>query len=141
MTGHKKHRSRKMARRASSGFLCFLCLLWPCLSGCGKRDPSPAEVQVLRIAQRNEPATLDPQLATLPDEFFIIRALSEGLVTPNPAGGSPLPAVASHWEASADGLVWTFHLVDGAGWSNGDAVVAQDFVNMIQRAQAPATSA
>ena len=96
---------------------------------------------MLRVSQRNEPATLDPQLATLPDEFFIIRALSEGLVTPNPAGGPPLPAVASHWETSADGLAWTFHLTDGAVWSNGNAVVAQDFVNMIQRAQAPATAA
>ncbi len=114
-----------------------LCLL---AVGCAKREPPPAFAQILRVSQRNEPATLDPQLATLPDEFFIIRALSEGLVTPNPAGGAPLPAAAASWGVSADGLTWTFHLAD-TQWSNGDPVKAQDFVFMIQRAQDPATAA
>ncbi len=122
--------------------LCLLssvsCLLFA--AGCAKREPPPAFAQILRISQRNEPATLDPQLATLPDEFFIIRALSEGLVIPNPLGGTPLPAAATRWEASADGLTWTFHLADSQ-WSNGDPVTAQDFVYTIHRAQTPATAA
>lgn len=141
MTSHKKHKRRKIGRSASSGFLCFLCFLWPCLSGCTKREDPSTSIAVLRVAQRNEPATLDPQLATLPDEFFVIRALSEGLVTPNPAGGPPLAAAASHWETSPDGLTWTFHLAAGGVWSNGDPVTAQDFVYTIRRAQAPATAA
>jgi oligopeptide transport system substrate-binding protein len=97
--------------------------------------------QVLRIGQRNEPATLDPHLATLPDEFFIIRALSEGLLVPNPDGGAPLPGVAERWETSDDGLTWTFHLRANARWSNGDPVTAGDFVYSIRRALAPATGA
>jgi oligopeptide transport system substrate-binding protein len=96
---------------------------------------------VLRIAQRNEPATLDPQRATLPDEFFIIRALSEGLLTPNPDGGTPLPGVAEKWEVSPDGLTYTFHLRTDAKWSNGDPVTARDFARSIQRALTPATAA
>ncbi|MDI1334645.1 MAG: peptide ABC transporter substrate-binding protein [Lacunisphaera sp.] len=92
---------------------------------------------MLRIAQRNEPATLDPQRATLPDEFFIIRALSEGLVTPSPVGGTPLPAAASLWEASADGLTWTFHLSPGAQWSDGGPVIATDFIYSLRRALTP----
>lgn len=104
--------------------------------GCGRSDAA-APGPVLRVAQRNEPATLDPQLATLPDEFFIIRALGEGLVTPSPVGGTPLPAAASHWESTADGLTWTFHLSSGAQWSNGDAVRAADFIYSIRRALTP----
>ena len=123
-------------------FVCLLsavlCLL---LAACSKREPAtPPANQVLRIAQRNEPATLDPQLATLPDEFFIIRALGEGLLVPNPAGGAPLPGAAEKFEVSADGLIWTFHLRD-ATWSNGDPVTAQDFVRSIRRAMNPATAA
>lgn len=121
-------------------FLCLLCLLWPWFSSCAKREPA-ASAQTLRISQRNEPATLDPHLATLPDEFFILRALNEGLVTPNPDGGTPLPGVAERWETSADGLTWTFHLRADARWSNGDPVTAQDFVNSARRALAPATAA
>jgi len=96
---------------------------------------------VLRVSQRNEPATLDPQLATLPDEFFVIRALGEGLVTPSPRGGTPLPAAASHWEATHDWQTWIFHLGAGSLWSNGDPVTAQDFIFMIRRAKDPATAA
>ena len=119
-------------------FFCLLssvlCLLLP---ACSKRDAPSAAGSVLRIAQRNEPATLDPQLATLPDEFFIIRALSEGLVTPSPVGGTPIPAVASHWEATDNWQKWTFHLSGSAFWSNGDPVTAQDFIFSIHRALTP----
>jgi oligopeptide transport system substrate-binding protein len=141
MISHKKHKSRKTGLSAFSGFLCLLCFLWPGLSGCVKREAPADSGQLLRIAQRNEPATLDPQLATLPDEFFIIRALSEGLVTPSPVGGTPLPAAASHWEATDNWQTWTFHMGAGSFWSNGDPVTAQDFIYMIHRAQDPATVA
>ena len=121
--------------------LCVLGVLYAPFTGCAKREAPAPSTHFLRISQRNEPATLDPQLATLPDEFFIIRALSEGLVTPSPVGGTPLPAVASHWEATNEWQTWTFHLSGASFWSNGEVVTAQDFVSMIRRAQAPATAA
>jgi len=110
-------------------------------AGCTKPRPAETSAQVVRVAQRNEPATLDPQLATLPDEFIVLRALSEGLVTPNPDGGTPLPGVAKRWEASPDGLTWTFHLRADARWSNGDPVTAHDFVYTARRALTAATAA
>lgn len=120
------------------------CALWalavPFIAACPRHEPA-AQSQVLRIAQRNEPATLDPQLATLADEFFIIRALSEGLLRPNPDGGTPLPGVAEQWDVSADGLVWTFQLRADAKWTNGDPVTAADFVYTIRRALARSTAA
>lgn len=122
----------------------FVCLLSSVLcllsTACSRREPAPAG-HVFRIAQRNEPATLDPQRATLPDEFFIIRALSEGLLTPDPAGGAPLPGAAERWEVSADGLAYTFHLRPDAKWSNGEPVTAQDFAWSIQRMLDPSTAA
>jgi len=117
--------------------LLALCAGW---TGCSREATAPAEQQ-LRISQRNEPATLDPHLATLPDEFFLIRALAEGLVVPNPRGGPPLPGAAERWETSADGLTWTFHLRADARWSNGDPVAAADFVYSIRRALTPALAA
>lgn len=111
------------------------------LGSCSKRTAAPAAERTLRLSQRNEPATLDPQLATLPDEFFIIRALGEGLLTPNPDGGAPLPGVAERHEVSADGITYTFHLRPNARWSNGDPVTAQDFIRLIERALSPTTAA
>jgi oligopeptide transport system substrate-binding protein len=122
--------------------LCVLCFLWPFLPACGRRKAvADGGEKILRISQRNEPATLDPQLATLPDEFFIIRALDEGLLTPNPTGGPPLPGVAENWEVSSDGLRHTFHLRANARWSDGSPVTAADFARTIRRALTPATAA
>jgi oligopeptide transport system substrate-binding protein len=133
-----KKPARRLLRAVSRLLPPVLCLLGT--AACTKREPPPAFAQILRVSQRNEPATLDPQLATLPDEFFIIRALSEGLVTPDPLGGAPQPAAAASWETSPDGLTWTFHLA-ATHWSNGEPVTAQDFVFMVHRAQDPATAA
>lgn len=110
------------------------------LTGCAPREPAAAPA-TLRIAQRNEPGDLDPARATLPDDFFIIRALGEGLVVPDPAGGPPQPAAAARWDVSPDGLVYTFHLRLGAQWSNGEPVTAHDFVSSYRRVLEPATAA
>ncbi len=134
---HQKHRKGRIGLI----FLCFSCFLWPSLSSCSKRDNATPNSQVLRLSQRNEPATLDPQLATLPDEFFVIRALSEGLLAPAPGGGAPLPAAAASWSASPDGLVYTFLLRPEARWSNGDPVTAGDFVYSVHRILSPALAA
>lgn len=111
------------------------------LAGLPAAFPADRLPSVLRLSQRNEPAVLDPAIATLPDEFFIIRALSEGLVIPATAGGTPLPAAAETWEISPDGLVYTFHLRRSARWSNREPVTAEDFVASYRRLLTPATAA
>ncbi len=131
------HEKRKL-RRIGCCALLGLFVAFP--SGCRKKESAPATVQILRISQRNEPADLDPALVTLPDEFFIIRALSEGLVRPAPGGGQQ-PGAAERWEVSDGGLTYTFHLRPGALWSNGDAVTAADFVESYHRLLTPATAA
>jgi peptide/nickel transport system substrate-binding protein len=38
------------------------------------------------------------------------------------------PRLAERWEVSADGRTWTFHLVKGVKWSDGQAFTAKDVV-------------
>lgn len=109
-------------------------------AGCSRPEPTLARQQVLRISQRNEPADLDPARSTLPDEFFIIRALGEGLVTRTPGGGQR-PGAAERWEVSPDGLAYTFHLRENGRWSNGEPVTAADFLASYRRLLTPATAA
>ena len=142
------HQTRNPARPGLSlalrGALASLLVGAAAFSGaCGKREPAgpTAAPHVLRVSQRNEPATLDPQRATLPDEFFIIRAIGEGLLVPNPDGGAPLPGVAESWTVSADGLTYAFRLRATAKWSTGADVTAEDFAATIRRALTPATAA
>ncbi len=122
------------------GLWCLLAVLLP---GCAKTESPPATAvpQVLRISQRNEPADLDPATASLPDELFIIRALSEGLVAPAPDLGPPRPAAAASWEVSPDQRTYVFHLRRDAHWSNGEPVTADDFLASFRRVLTPATAA
>ncbi len=128
-------------------FSLFCCLLAAVDSGCAKRQPAnptsmtAVATEPVRISQRNEPADLDPATATLPDELFVIRALSEGLLVPDAAGGAPRPAAAQRFDVSPDGLTYTFHLHPDARWSNGDAVTAADFLAAYRRVLTPATAA
>jgi oligopeptide transport system substrate-binding protein len=141
-------------RRTQNQNTLIARMVWVCLvsgtlliAGCTKQTPRSDDSQVLRISQRNEPSDLDPATATLPDEFFIIRALSEGLVTPAPLleinNPSPavLPGIAERWDVSDDGLTYTFHLRSNAFWSNGESVTATDFVESYQRLLTPSTGA
>ena len=102
-----------MRKKRSSGWIgscALLCLFVAIHSGCKRTDSAAPAQQVLRISQRNEPADLDPATASLPDELFIIRALSEGLVAPAPDNRPSQPAAATSWEISPDLCTYTFHL-------------------------------
>ncbi len=96
---------------------------------------------MLRVGNGTEPAALDPQITTGVTEFRIASALLEGLVTESPAGNGVAPGVAATWETSDDRLTWTFHLRPDARWSNGDPVVAGDFVRAYERMLSPSIAA
>jgi len=122
--------------RSSSTLWVLWALLGLC-AGCAKRELVADSPHILRISQRNEPATLDPQSATLPDEFFIIRAVGEGLLTPNPDGGAPLPGVAERYEVSPDGLTYTFYFRPNLKLSDGQPFMADDFRTFILSSVSP----
>lgn len=114
------------------------------LSACGGDEaPSGGAAlvtefgEVLRKGNGAEPQTLDPHRAEDVASSNILRDLYEGLVLTGP-GGAPVPGVASRWQVADDQLSWTFHLRDDARWSNGDPVVAADFVAGMRRSVDPA---
>lgn len=104
-------------------------------------ERSACEPGILRISQRNEPGDLDPALAAIPDDYFVIRALSEGLVSPSPDGKGVVAAAADHWTLSSDGLTFHFHIRADARWTSGAPVTAGDFVASFKRALDPTTPA
>ncbi len=83
--------------------------------------------------------TLDPQLVEETVGGDIVRDLFEGLMNQD-AKGNLVPGVAESFTASDDNKVFTFKLRTDARWSNGDPVVAGDFVYGWQRAADPATA-
>ncbi|MDR3419177.1 MAG: peptide ABC transporter substrate-binding protein [Nevskia sp.] len=98
-------------------------------------NPPP---QILRLGNGPEPETLDPQRGEGVSTLNLLRDLYEGLTGFSPVG-EVVPAAADRWTVSDDGLAYTFHLREDARWSNGDSVVADDFVAGLRRSVDPAT--
>ena len=48
-----------------------------------------------------------------------------------------VPGAASEWTPNEDGTVWTFTLVEGIMWSDGNPVTAQDYVRTFQYSADP----
>lgn len=79
------------------------------------------------------PQTFDPAFAAAPPDTDLVRAIFEGLTDYDPRTLTPVPAVATRWEASSGGRIWTFYLREDARWSNGELVTAADFVKSWRR--------
>src|SRR5262245_755630 len=118
--------------------LLVLCLTH---SGCfSSETPSTyygavaaPRTQEFRWSDGGLPQTFDPAFAAAAPDTDAVRALFEGLTDYDPQTLAPVPAVATRWESSSDGRVWTFYLRDNARWSNGEKVTAQDFVRSWER--------
>jgi oligopeptide transport system substrate-binding protein len=109
-------------------------------SGGGSGAPSSAKsTNILLRGNGAEPDSLDPQRARAVEAQRILRDLCEGLTT-LAKDASTAPGVASAWSATADGKTYTFTLRPDARWSNGDKVVAEDFVAGLRRLVDPATA-
>jgi oligopeptide transport system substrate-binding protein len=104
--------------------------------------PSPAvlaEEQVVYRGNGEEPQTLDPHLAQGVPSTHILRDLFEGLTTES-SDGKVIPGAAARWNISRDARTYTFYLRRDSMWSNGDPVIAQDFVYSLRRSANPETA-
>lgn len=66
------------------------------------------------------------------NEFQVLTEVQEGLFrTFTGADGTDVaePAGATGYDVSEDGLTYTFHLREGAVWSDGESVTAQNYVD------------
>ena len=97
-----------------------------------------AEKQVFRKNNGSDPGTLDPHRAEGVPASNVLRDLYEGLVS-EAANGDYIPGVAESWTISDDGKSYRFKIRDNALWSNGDRVVAEDFVFSLRRSVDPKT--
>ncbi len=127
------------------GIACLLAsLLVITVAGCDSAQRHKSQSNnggptsnLLRRGLGGEPASLDPAQAVDAFSFEILRDLYEGLATESP-DGTVVPGVADSWTISSSGTRYQFHLRQGARWSNGDHIRAQDFVNAWRRVVDPA---
>lgn len=101
--------------------------------------PKPGGTYVEGIA--GSPMTLNPLLASFNDaDRDISRLIFPGL-TRLDADGTALSDLASRWDISDDGKVYTFHLREGVRWHDGRPLTPDDVVFTYRLLQNPETGA
>ena len=98
--------------------------------GCGDKSTSggssSASNQNLVFNLGEDPETMDPTLNNSSGAGTMILNAFEGLMVLN-ENDQPVEGAAESYEVSEDGLVYTFKLRQDGKWSDGEAVVADNF--------------
>jgi len=84
------------------------------------------EEQVLNLLDSSDIPSLNPTLATDAVSFNVLNNVNEGLYRMDDED-NPTPGIAESHEVSEDGKTYTFKIREGATWSNGEPVTANDF--------------
>ena len=97
--------------------------------------PAAAETPpgVLVVGQIAEPKSLDPHAVTAVNDFRILMNVYDGLVRYKAGTLEVEPALATAWDISADGTVYTFTLREGVTFHDGSAFDAEAVVFNFER--------
>lgn len=128
-------------RKKLFSYLLMVFLLMTTLTGCAggteessgdnsSKEPTYGGSVVVGIQQDID--SLDPHKATAAGTKEILFNIFEGLVKPD-ENGNLMNAVASDYNISQDGLVYTFTLRDNVKFHNGNPVTAEDVKYSLER--------
>ena len=131
----KNLQSNACCRAIGTALAAFLILQ---LSGCFQAENDDVQESLLNRGLVGEPESLSRLRFRSNQAASILRDIGEGLVRYN-ASGDLVGGVATSWEISENGLLYSFTLRDDAKWSNGDRVVAEDFVSAFHELVTPET--
>jgi len=123
--------------RRTAALVIVLSFLLILLQGSSNNAYSQGLVEyslnVLRFPLNSEVLTFDPSDPDFNNaSLYIAYQVYESLFRPAP-DGSVVPAGATSYDVSGDGLTYTIHLRPDAYWSNGDPVIAQDYIDAMLR--------
>ncbi|RDW22250.1 oligopeptide ABC transporter substrate-binding protein [Oceanobacillus arenosus] len=111
----------------------------PTDEGTETETEKEAGEKVLHLNNTIEPTSLNPSIGFDAVSWDPLNNLMEGL-TRLDQDSVAAAGTAEDWDISKDGLTYTFHLREDAYWSNGDPVVAEDFVYAWKLMLDPATT-
>jgi oligopeptide transport system substrate-binding protein len=105
----------------------FMVLLAAALGAALLEGPRPRADLV--IVNNGDVSTLDPAQMSWVQDFRAARLLYEGLTSNDVMRWSfpTVPAAATEWNISPDGLTYTFTLSPSGRWSDGSSVTSHDF--------------
>lgn len=104
-------------------------------SGSGGAAGDPQAGGTFTFAASQSPGCLDPQQLAQGITMTVGRQITDSLTVQDPETGDIEPWLASDWEVADDGTTFTFTLVEGATFSDGEPVdaeaVAANYQNVV----------
>jgi peptide/nickel transport system substrate-binding protein len=117
------HAVRHLVRTLSTTAAAIAAV--PLAAGCSSGDGAKAAAgRTLRIGIATAPECLDPQQAGTAGALNIGRQLVDSLTDQDARTGEIKPYLAKSWKVNRDSTHFTFELVDGATFSDGEPVDA-----------------
>jgi peptide/nickel transport system substrate-binding protein len=92
----------------------------------GAQETGSDEPVTFTIGMVNDAITFNPMFMIETPEYETAGAVYDMLLGFDAADMSTIPALATEWEQSGDGLTWTFTIRDDAVWHDGEPVTAHD---------------
>ncbi len=127
--------------KAIAGFLAllFLCACLVSLAALARsfQVTVPAHGGTLHEGVVGSPRFVNPLLAASDSDRDLVQLAYAGLMG-HDADGALVPVLAESYQVSDDGTQYTFTLRQGAAFSDGSPVTADDVVYTIEKAQDPA---
>lgn len=111
-------------------------LLLPLLLACGDGGGGTSRRTLVDSRDNYDPRSLDPALSTDVPTGRAVGYLFDGLTRFTP-DARVVPALATRWDISPDGLVYTFHLRRGVRFTDGTPFVARQVLTSWQRVLDP----
>ena len=128
--GGKRRMGHRRALVIAAVALLAVGLVWGLGSAvAGSESPSPAAGKItLRLGWTNDPDNLNPFIGYESSSYEIWAINYELLVGFRASDMANVPGVglATAWETSPDGKVWTFTITDKSKWQDGEPLTAAD---------------
>jgi ABC-type transport system substrate-binding protein len=135
----------------------FLGLVLPAIAGCRggaglspppfrpAGSPVPRRGGTLTFSIPDDISSLDPAAGVTTSDYGAHGLLFDTFLDYAPARAKDpielVPQLAERWSCSSDARTYTFHLRPGAVFSNGEPVLAEDFVFALDRLLSPEVNA
>lgn len=116
--------------------ILFSGLAFLVLAGCGAAGttvPCEADRRCLRYAISVDIPVLDPHVSDLPEAGMVFRQIYDTLIYRDGESHNFIPGLATDWQVSRDGLVYTFHLRQDVAFHDGSSFTAEAVARNIER--------